>query len=238
MAGLNAARNVLGCDPVMLGRADAYIGVLVDDLVTRGVTEPYRMFTSRAEYRLTLRADNADQRLTPLAAQLGLVDDERRRVFDAKIDALDRGRAILNTHQFPPRQVAELGIIINQDGQRRTGMEILAFADVNVAQLVPLMEGLGELPLAVQTQLETEALYKTYVERQQRDAEALKRDENLFIPQTLAYGEIGGLSNELRVKLERIRPQTLGQASRIDGMTPAALALVLARIRHDERLRA
>ncbi len=238
MAGLNAARQVAGHDPVILGRSDAYIGVLVDDLVTRGVTEPYRMFTSRAEYRLTLRADNADQRLTPLADRLGLIDPARADLFSAKRDALEQGRALLTQAQFTPKQVATLGIAINQDGQRRTGMEILAFPDVGAQDLVGLIPGLAEIAPHIRTQLEIEALYKTYVDRQQKDADALRRDEDLMIPDTLAYHEIGGLSNELRGKLARIRPRTLGQAGRIDGMTPAALALILTRIRHDERLRA
>jgi tRNA uridine 5-carboxymethylaminomethyl modification enzyme len=238
MAGLNAARRVIGEDSVILGRGQAYIGVLIDDLVTRGVSEPYRMFTSRAEYRLTLRADNADQRLTPRAREFGVVSDERLALFDAKMAALQRGRSLLECEEFTPRQVGGLGIAINQDGQRRTGMEILAFPDVDVRSLTPLLPGLSEVPLEIQTQLEIEAVYKTYVDRQQRDVAALQRDENLMIPEAFAYSEVGGLSNELRAKLERIRPRTLGQAGRIDGMTPAALAVILARIRQDERLRA
>ena len=238
MAGLNAARQVVGQEPVILGRAEAYMGVLVDDLVTRGVTEPYRMFTSRAEYRLTLRADNADQRLTPRAEALGLIDETRRAVFDAKMEALNRGRALLEGHGFTPKEVAASGIAINQDGQRRTGMEILAFPDVTARDMQALLPDLATVPADIQTQLEIEALYKTYVDRQQRDADALRRDENMLIPEALAYAEIGGLSNELRGKLDRIRPRTLAQAGRIDGMTPAALALILTRIRHDDRLRA
>lgn len=238
MAGLNAARRVLGAAPVILGRDQAYIGVLIDDLVTRGVSEPYRMFTSRAEYRLSLRADNADQRLTPLATELGLIDDTRRRSFEAKADALARGRALLDSNTFTPREIAAQGITINQDGQRRTGMDILCFPDVVPEHLDPLLPDFATFAPEIRTQLAIEALYRTYVDRQQRDADALRRDEQMTIPETLAYGEIGGLSNELRGKLERIRPRTLGQAGRIDGMTPAALALILTRIRQDERLRA
>jgi tRNA uridine 5-carboxymethylaminomethyl modification enzyme len=236
MAGLNAACR--GKEPVILSRGEAYIGVLIDDLVTRGVSEPYRMFTSRAEYRLTLRADNADQRLTPRARELGIVSDERLALFDAKMAALQLGRSLLEGVEFTPKQVGGLGIAINQDGQRRSGMELLAFPDVDVRALTPLIPGLSEVPLEIQTQLEIEAVYKTYVDRQQRDVAALQRDENLMIPEAFAYSEVGGLSNELRAKLERIRPRTLGQAGRIDGMTPAALAVILARIRQDERLRA
>jgi tRNA uridine 5-carboxymethylaminomethyl modification enzyme len=238
MAGLNAARQVAGQGPITLGRDRAYIGVLIDDLVTRGVSEPYRMFTSRAEYRLSLRADNADQRLTPLAADLDLIDDTRRQLFDAKLDALATGRAMLEGETFTPREIAAQGIAINQDGQRRTGMDILAFPDVTPDQIDPLLPEFAALPDEIRTQLAIEALYRTYVDRQQRDADALRRDEALSIPETLDYSDIGGLSNELRGKLTRIRPQTLGQAGRIDGMTPAALALILTRIRQDERLRA
>ncbi|MHA7887520.1 tRNA uridine-5-carboxymethylaminomethyl(34) synthesis enzyme MnmG [Roseicyclus sp.] len=238
MAGLNAARQVRGEGPVILGRADAYIGVLIDDLVTRGVSEPYRMFTSRAEYRLTLRADNADQRLTALADGLGLIDETRRAAFGEKMERLEAGRTVLENARFTPREVAEMGITINQDGQRRNGMELLAFPDVTPTDLAPLIPELDEMQPEIREQLAIEALYKTYVDRQSRDAEALRRDENQVIPDALAYGEIGGLSNELRGKLERIRPRTLAQAGRIDGMTPAALALILTRIRQDERRRA
>ena len=238
LAGLNAARQVAGQGPVLLGRDRAYMGVLVDDLVTRGVSEPYRMFTSRAEYRLSLRADNADQRLTPLADELGLIDATRRKLFEAKMEALEKGRAILEGDTFTPREIVAQGIAINQDGQRRSGMDILAFPDVTPDQIDPLLPDFAALPGEIRTQLAIEALYRTYVDRQQRDADALRRDEALSIPETLDYADIGGLSNELRGKLTRIRPQTLGQAGRIDGMTPAALALILTRIRHDERLRA
>ena len=238
IAGLNAARHRSGDDAVILRRDEAYIGVLVDDLVTRGVTEPYRMFTSRAEYRLTLRADNADQRLTGRADALGVIDDVRRAAFGARMEALNRGRDVLESRTFTPKDVAATGIGINQDGQRRTGMEILAFPDVGIDKMVALLPELTDIPADIRTQLEIEALYKTYVDRQQRDADALRRDENMLIPDGLAYAEIGGLSNELRGKLDRIRPRTLAQAGRIDGMTPAALALILTRIRHDDRLRA
>jgi tRNA uridine 5-carboxymethylaminomethyl modification enzyme len=238
MAGLNAARQAKGEGPVTLGRSEAYIGVLIDDLVTRGVSEPYRMFTSRAEYRLTLRADNADQRLTALADGLGLIGEARRAAFADKMEKLESGRATLENARFTPREVAETGIHINQDGQRRNGMELLAFPDVTPADLLPLIPAVGDMQPEIREQLAIEALYKTYVDRQSRDAEALRRDENQAIPDAFAYGDIGGLSNELRGKLERIRPQTLAQAGRIDGMTPAALALILTRIRQDERRRA
>ena len=238
MAGLNAARLARGEGPVILGRAEAYIGVLIDDLVTRGVSEPYRMFTSRAEYRLTLRADNADQRLTGKADQLGLIDADRRAIFARKMESLSVARASLEAQRFTPREVAAIGIAINQDGQRRNVMELLAFPDVSPEDLTPLAPELADMKPEILRQITIEALYKTYVDRQSRDAEVLRRDEKQEIPEGFAYGDIGGLSNELCSKLERIRPRTLGQAGRIDGMTPAALALILTRLRQDERRRA
>jgi tRNA uridine 5-carboxymethylaminomethyl modification enzyme len=238
VAGLNAARMVRGEGPVILGRSDAYIGVLVDDLVTRGVTEPYRMFTSRAEYRLTLRADNADQRLTPMADELGLIDDRRRKVFADKMERLGAGRAVLEGSSFTPREIAAVGIRINQDGQRRSGVELLSFPDVEPEDIDRLLPGFAGIDAEAREQLAIECLYKTYVDRQARDALALRRDEEQVIPQDMSYDVIGGLSNELKGKLTRIRPRTLGQAGRIDGMTPAALALILTKIRQDERRRA
>jgi len=238
VAGLNASRRIQGKDPVIFRRDQAYIGVLIDDLVTRGVSEPYRMFTSRAEYRLSLRADNADQRLTPLADDLGLIDDARRSTFGRKMENLSRGKALLEELTYTPKQVSEAGIQVNQDGQRRTGMDILAFPHVGVAELEALIPAFGSLDTETKDQLGIEALYRTYVERQSRDAAALRRDEDQGIPGDFSYSEIGGLSNELKGKLTRIRPNTLGQAGRIDGMTPAALALILTKIRQDERRRA
>jgi tRNA uridine 5-carboxymethylaminomethyl modification enzyme len=235
MAGLNAQRYSQGEDGVSLGRADGYIGVLVDDLVTRGVSEPYRMFTSRAEYRLTLRADNADQRLTPVADAAGLVDEQRRRAFDDKMDALSAARVLLEGHRFTPRDVAEAGISINQDGKWRSALEILAFPDVDVGAIDALVPAFADVAPEIRDQLAIEALYMTYVARQARDAEALRRDENARIPTDLNYAGIGGLSAELRGKLERTRPETLAQAGRIDGMTPAALALILTRMRQVDR---
>ncbi|MEQ8367943.1 MAG: tRNA uridine-5-carboxymethylaminomethyl(34) synthesis enzyme MnmG [Roseicyclus sp.] len=238
MAGLNAARDVQSKDAVVLGRGDAYIGVLIDDLVTRGVSEPYRMFTSRAEYRLSLRADNADQRLTPLADSLGLIDEARRSHFSAKMDRLDRARALLQSASFTPKQIAAAGLLINQDGQRRSAMDLLAYPDVTSDDLFGLVPALEQVDAATRRQVGIEALYQTYVQRQNKDAEALRRDEQHAIPPALDYGDIGGLSNELKSKLLRIKPKTIAQAGRIDGMTPAALALILTRIRQEERLRA
>lgn len=235
MAGLNAARLAQAAAPVILSRAQAYIGVMIDDLVTRGVAEPYRMFTSRAEYRLSLRADNADQRLTGLADQLGVIGSTRRERFNAKMEDLAAGREVLEGARFTPREASAAGIAINQDGQRRNGMDLLAFSDVDLGQIDALIPGFRQFTTETRAQLATEALYKTYVERQQRDAAVLQRDEAQAIPASINYGDIGGLSNELKGKLQRVKPTTLAQAGRIDGMTPAALALILSRIRQDER---
>lgn len=238
MAGVNAARLARDQDAVILNRSQAYIGVMIDDLVTRGVAEPYRMFTSRAEFRLSLRADNADQRLTGLAAELGLVSGERRALFTAKMESIDAGRAILEGAWFTPKEVAAAGIAINQDGKRRNGMELLAFPDVQASDIDKLVPDFTRVDGMVRDQLAIEALYRTYVDRQKRDAEVLARDEALIIPSDMDYSVIGGLSNELKDKLDCVKPVTLAQAGRIDGMTPAALALILSSIRHAERRRA
>lgn len=235
MAGLNAAFRASSRENLTLRRSDGYIGVLVDDLVTRGVSEPYRMFTSRAEYRLSLRADNADQRLTPLASDLNLVTETRKQRFAAKMEAILAGRLLLESQSFTPRQIVSVGIPINQDGQRRTGMDILAIHDVSLSHLDGLIPAFADLPAETREQLAIDAMYKTYVERQARDAAGLARDEAQPIPEHFDYASIGGLSNELKGKLERTRPRSLGQAGRIDGMTPAALALILSRIRQNER---
>lgn len=235
VAGLNAARQVNGQEPARFARDEAYIGVLVDDLVTRGVSEPYRMFTSRAEYRLSLRSDNADQRLTPRALQWGLLDAARTDRFSRKMDLLHRGRDMLSALDVTPAQARKAGLPVNQDGQRRDGMQLLAFPEIKLANLYPFAPTLRELPDGIKDQLEIEALYATYVERQKRDAEALARDERQAIPDGFDYERLTGLSNELRSKLSRIRPRTLAQAGRIDGMTPAALALILTRLRQEER---
>lgn len=235
VAGLNAARQAKGLSPVTFARNRAYIGVLIDDLVTRGVSEPYRMFTSRAEYRLSLRADNADQRLMPLARELGILDEARATAFDEKIDMLERGREALRSLQISPSEAHSHGLPVSQDGQRRDGLQLLAFPSIGIGDLMPLCPELEAVSEEALTQLEIEALYATYVERQENDAQALQRDEAMTIPDTLDYADLTGLSAELRGKLSRIRPRTLAQAGRIDGMTPAALALILTRIRREGR---
>ncbi len=238
VAGLSAALAVQQRDEVHFSRRESYIGVMIDDLTTRGVAEPYRMFTSRAEYRLSLRADNADERLTPRAIELGLINDERREVFDQKMERLASGRAILGTMTATPKEANEAGISVNADGKRRTGLEYLAFPNLEIDDLVPLSPELAKLDTDTARQLKIEATYATYVERQKKDAEALDRDEAKKIPNNFPYADVIGLSNELRSKLTRVQPGTLGQAGRIDGMTPAALALILTKLRQLDRMSA
>lgn len=238
VAGLNAAQRSLGRDAVSFSRRDCYIGVLIDDLVTRGVSEPYRMFTSRAEYRLSLRADNADQRLTPLAADLGLISVDRTTVFEQKMKKLSWGQNVLNSMLVTPTQATAVGMGVNSDGKKRTGSELLAFPSIVMEDLVKLEPTLEEIDSTTAKQLKIEATYAVYIERQNRDAVALKRDEAKPIPESFPYTTIVGLSNELRSKLSKTRPTSLAQASRIDGMTPAALALILTKLRQLQRLSA
>ncbi|MEC8039114.1 MAG: tRNA uridine-5-carboxymethylaminomethyl(34) synthesis enzyme MnmG [Pseudomonadota bacterium] len=235
VAGLNAAARALGKDPVSFSRSDSYIGVMIDDLTTRGVTEPYRMFTSRAEFRLSLRADNADQRLTPKAIEHGFASPARKAAFEDKMARLEAGRKRLEEASFTPRQLAEHGFKINQDGARRSLFQVLAFPDVDFAKLIELDATLAEIEPNTQSQLEKDALYANYIQRQQRDVEAVKRDEQQVIPDDFSYDVIDGLSNELKLKLNAARPANLSQAARVDGMTPAALTLLLAKLRQAKR---
>ena len=231
MAGLNAARFAAGQTAARFDRADAYIGVMIDDLVTRGVTEPYRMFTSRAEYRLSLRSDNADQRLTERGIELGLVGSTRAKLFHVKQSALKAGRDLLQSLAMTPNEAAKQGWKVNQDGQRRTAWEYLSHPKIGYDDLIQAFPDLAALGVAVRDQLAIEATYAGYIERQKADIDALRRDEALIIPAALDYGSIGGLSNEVRAKLEMIRPNTLGHASRIEGVTPGALTALLAHVK-------
>lgn len=238
VAGLNAAHRALRKDAVSFSRRECYIGVLIDDLVTRGVSEPYRMFTSRAEYRLSLRSDNADQRLTPMGAALGILSAERLALFGGKMDALSSGRSLLEAMEVTPNQAVEAGMNVNLDGKKRSGLALLGYPNIHMADLHPLCEDLCDLKPEIARQLEIEASYAVYVERQNKDALALKRDEAKAIPVTFPYNSVVGLSNELRSKLTKIQPTSLAQAGRIDGMTPAALALILTKLRQIDRLSA
>lgn len=231
VAGLNAAQECLNQDPVRFGRSNSYIGVMVDDLTTHGVVEPYRMFTSRAEFRLSLRADNADQRLTPLAVEIGCASTKRIDMFNSKMERIDATRKNLEEVSFTPTQIGKSGIYVNQDGTKRSGFDILAFPDVNFENLLPLFPHLESVDQDTRQQLERDALYVHYIARQRKEIEAMKRDEGYEIPPEFDYCEIEGLSTELRQKLSLARPETLSKASRINGMTPAGLALVLARLR-------
>jgi tRNA uridine 5-carboxymethylaminomethyl modification enzyme len=231
MAGLNAARAVAGNDPAILDRSSAYIGVMIDDLVTKGVTEPYRMFTSRAEYRLTLRADNADQRLTRIGEGLCVVGSERSTVFAKKLDRLTAARARMAALNLTPNEAAQRGMAIRQDGVRRSANDLLSLPDVEFSTLAAIWPELGEFAPEIVEQLEIDAHYAGYLDRQEADILAFRRDESRALPADLDYGAVNGLSTEARLKLEAIRPATLGQAGRIQGVTPAALTLVLAHVR-------
>ena len=238
VAGLNAARYVRGLGAAEFDRAEAYIGVLVDDLTTRGVTEPYRMFTSRAEYRLALRADNADQRLTQKGLDYGLVGTARAEMFHVKQDSLDKGRELLKSCVLTPNEASKRGWKVNQDGQRRSAWDYLAYPDISMEDVGEAFPEIRDLPQADRDQLAIEATYAGYLERQQADVEALRRDEGLRIPDEFDYASVGGLSNEVRSKLEDVRPATIGQASRIEGVTPGALIALLAYVKRTQKLRA
>ena len=235
VAGLNAAAAALGRDPVLFSRSDSYIGVMIDDLITRGVSEPYRMFTSRAEFRLSLRADNADQRLTPKGIEAGCVGDLRKVAFEDKMERLQAGEARLQAASFTPRELKAQGFNVNQDGARRSLYQVLSFPDVDFAKLIELDPDLADIDGEIQGQLEKDALYANYIERQKRDVEAVKRDEMQVIPGDFDYDGIEGLSNELKLKLKQARPENLARAARVEGMTPAALTLLLAKLRQARR---
>jgi tRNA uridine 5-carboxymethylaminomethyl modification enzyme len=231
MAGMNAARSASGAEPATFARDEAYIGVLVDDLVTRGVTEPYRMFTSRAEFRLLLRADNADQRLTQRGIDLGIVNPARAGVFHVKQWALDEARAQARSWTLTPAAAQKAGLAVKADGQRRDLTQLLAYPDVTLDVLAGLWPEIHGWSPAVREQIEIDAAYAGYLDRQAADVEAFRRDEALRLPADLDYAAVGGLSNEVRSKLTAVRPLTLGQAARIEGVTPGALTALLAHVR-------
>ncbi len=235
VAGLSAAQKAGVACPIAFDRSNSYIGVMIDDLVTRGVTEPYRMFTSRAEYRLHLRADNADQRLTPMGIACGCVGEARRCAFENKLEKLEGARGLLGGASFTPQQLAAQGIKVNQDGRRRSGLDLLALPGIEMTVVSKLIPQAGRLPAETSRQLQREAIYAHYIDRQRGEIAALKRDEAIGIPETLSFKGLSGLSNELQDKLERVRPATIGQAGRIEGMTPAALTVILLHIRKTSR---
>ncbi|MCU0954275.1 MAG: tRNA uridine-5-carboxymethylaminomethyl(34) synthesis enzyme MnmG [Hyphomicrobium sp.] len=236
VAGINAALVAGGRGRTfVLSRSDAYIGVMIDDLVTRGVSEPYRMFTSRAEFRLKLRADNSDQRLTPFGLDIGCVGRSRADSFQARMVILEAGRALLEKLTLTPNEAAQAGLAINQDGRRRTAYELLSFPQVTVARLAEIWPELGGITGAAANQLEVDARYAAYVRRQDEDVASLKRDEAVTIPLDFEFQSVASLSNEVRQKLVLHKPRTLAQAARIDGMTPAALTLLLAALKKAAR---
>jgi tRNA uridine 5-carboxymethylaminomethyl modification enzyme len=231
MAGLNAARRCAGSAPLVLDRADAYIGVLIDDLVTLGTTEPYRMFTSRAEYRLLLRADNADLRLTPKGEAAGCVGAERAARFAVKERALGEGRDLLQRLAASPTVLRRHGLDINQDGVVRSAWDLLAYPTLDLSRLAPVWPELSQLPAGIAEQLEIEGKYAGYLDRQDADIRAYRREEGLVLPADLDYGAIGSLSTEVRLKLKAAAPETLAAAARIPGVTPAALTALLAHVK-------
>jgi tRNA uridine 5-carboxymethylaminomethyl modification enzyme len=238
VAGLNAGLAASGAAPIVLDRADAYIGVLIDDLVTRGTAEPYRMFTSRAEYRLTLRADNADQRLTPLGLGVGAIGAGRARAFAAKMAALDAARRLAAELRLSPTALRRHGIAVNEDGVARSAADLLAHPGIDMARLAAVWPELGGLAADIAEQLEIDARYAGYLERQARDIVAFRRDESLLLPEALDYGAVASLSAEVRGKLAVARPATLGAAARISGVTPAALVALLQYVKRRPEPRA
>jgi tRNA uridine 5-carboxymethylaminomethyl modification enzyme len=235
IAGVNAARRAGGLDGITVDRAGAYIGVLIDDLVTRGTSEPYRMFTSRAEYRLSLRADNADQRLTPLGEEWGCVGRERAQAFAEKRRLLERARELVHTLAATPPELARAGVAVTADGQRRDVYELLGFPTLDLAKLQRLWPELASLRPDIAEQIEIDGRYAGYLSRQEADIRAYRRDEALRLPDSLDYDQVGALSAEMRSKLKAARPATLGAAARLSGVTPAALVALLRHVRRDDR---
>jgi len=234
VAGLNAALMAGGSAPIVFDRADGYLGVMIDDLVTRGITEPYRMFTSRAEYRLTLRADNADQRLTDKGIALGCVGQARSQRHAAKMAALEAAKSLAKSLAITPNEAARYGLALNRDGHRRSAFELLAYPDIEWSMLRGIWPELSAIEPSIAVHLEIDAKYDVYLERQTADVDAFRRDEGLVLTD-IDYADVPGLSNEARSKLEAARPRTVGQAGRLDGLTPAALGILAAYLRREAR---
>ena len=227
LAGINAALSASNRDQLILKRNESYIGVMVDDLITKGVTEPYRMFTSRAEFRLSLRSDNADQRLTPLAFELGILSSHRQNVFEGKLQKLKSGRDLLDKYNVTPTQAEAMGLKLRLDGIRRSAFDLLAYENVTIKSLAAIWPELNSIDQKIASQLEADGKYAVYMKRQKAEAEALKKDEYISL-QGLSFKDIVGLSNEVKSKLELVQPSSLAHAARIEGITPAALSLILA----------
>jgi tRNA uridine 5-carboxymethylaminomethyl modification enzyme len=235
LAGLNAAALAGEGDKIIIDRAQAYIGVMIDDLVTRGVSEPYRMFTSRAEYRLQLRADNADQRLTEKGIAIGCIGAERARLHHEKLSALKNARAFAESVSLTPKEAERYGLSLNKDGQRRTAFELLSYPNVTMSDLAKIWPRFGELATKIAEQIEIDAKYAVYLSRQAADIAAYRRDESFELPDDFDYAALPGLSNEMKQKLQTHRPRTIGHAGRIDGVTPAALTLLVAHVRRGKK---
>ena len=234
LAGLNAARRASGAEPIRFSRTEAYIGVMVDDLTSRGVSEPYRMFTSRAEFRLSLRADNADKRLTPMAIELGIASSRRAERYSEIASKLDHARDICQSLSMTPQEAAKFGIAVNHDGVRRTAFDLLAFNDIDLVRLSVVWPELGCFDTKTIEALEIEAHYSVYLERQSEDAAMMRKEERRVIPDNANFADVPGLSNEMRQKLLERKPSSIAEAQRIDGMTPAALALIVMEVRRME----
>lgn len=236
MAGLNAGLAAKNDDEVTILRSEGYIGVMIDDLVTRGVTEPYRMFTSRAEYRLSLRIDNADQRLTPLGQKIGCISDQRKREFDLKVNQISGLSAALSESTLSPQDVRAAGINVSLDGKRRTPVELLGLPNVGLDDLACILPSLEDFPIRVRQQVEVDAQYLPYLERQRLEIQRLEKDYSIVIPDNFDYALVKGLSTEVCSRLSSVRPSSLGQAARLEGVTPAALTLVLLALKSNSRM--
>lgn len=234
LAGLNAARRAAGGEQIVLSRTEAYIGVMVDDLTSRGISEPYRMFTSRAEFRLSLRADNADERLTPLAARLGIASAQRMQRYGDVMQRLGSARELAKSLTMTPNEAARHGLEINRDGVRRSGYELLAYPDVDVAWLARVEPKFAAVDAKTAERLETAAKYSVYLDRQKSDVAQIRHEEGRLIPETVDFAGVPGLSNELKQKMQTRRPRSVADAQRMEGMTPAALAIIVAHVRHHE----
>ena len=231
IAGINAALSVKNSEPFILDRSDAYIGVMIDDLVTKGVAEPYRMFTSRAEYRLSLRADNADQRLTAKGIEIGLIGEERKALYLDKFDKIEKINLKMNKSSISPSKAEKFGIKIAKDGILRSSNEVLTQKDVNMSKIREIWPEIPYFSKEIDEQVEINAHYRGYLKKQKADILAFKRDENLIIPDKINYDGLSGLSNEVKAKFKEIKPKTMGQALRIDGITPAAVYILLSHVK-------
>jgi tRNA uridine 5-carboxymethylaminomethyl modification enzyme len=235
MAGINAALSIKKQEPLILDRAQAYIGVMIDDLVTKGVAEPYRMFTSRAEYRLTLRSDNADIRLTQIGINIGLVQGLRSNIFTKKVNKINQLSNMLGSIKISPNEAQKFNIKIAKDGVKRSGLDILSRKGVNFSKLRSIWKKIPKASRGEEEQIEINAHYSGYIEQQNADIIAFRKDENLLIPENIDYSRMSGLSNEVKSKFNQIKPKTMAQALRIDGVTPAAVYILLSHVKKNSR---